>query len=151
MKPRKESSSAQQGLRNSRASLSRILIGDPEHQTGEWQAASLTGVASAQARRQASRGQGLKILAREAKNIAARFVPKSRTKWSWDCRTPDVALTGIFVSGGALAFLRILLRALKQPILSSPDLSPWDGDPTRRTSALAACRATHERAGRALI
>ena len=141
MKPRKQSSPAQQGLRNSRASLSRILSGIRSIQqvSGRRQ----TRPESRQLRRdgRASRGQGLKILAREAKNIAAQFVPKSRTEWSWDCRTPDVALAGIFVSGGALVFLRVPQAAPS----SSAYLSPWGGSPARRTSALAACMS--ERAG----
>src|ERR1039457_950760 len=33
-------------------------------------------------------------------------------------------------------------------LFRSPFLSPWGGSPARRTSALAACMATHERAGR---
>ena len=40
MRPRKRSGSQQQGLRNSRASLSSGSNCDPEHQTGKWQAAS---------------------------------------------------------------------------------------------------------------
>src|ERR1017187_8378910 len=142
MRPRKQSSPAQQGLRNSRASLIWILI-------GIWSIKQVSGggklnrVASAQARRWAIRRQGLNILARAAKNIAARFVPKSRTEWSWDCRTPSAALAGISVSEGALAFVRPF-----HATHSSAYLSPCDGRPDRRTSALAACMATHEQAGR---
>ena len=119
-----------------------------EHQTGSGRRPAQPE--SRQLRRdgRASRGQGLKILAREAKNIAAQHVPTSRTKWSWDCKTPEVALVGTSVSAGALVFLRV-----PQPAARSfwTDLSSWDGSPARRTSALAACMATHERARPALI
>jgi hypothetical protein len=50
--------------------------------------------------------KGLKILAREVNNIAARNVPNSQADWLWDCSTPSAALTGIFVSGGANRFVR---------------------------------------------
>jgi hypothetical protein len=38
--------------------------------------------------------------------MAARNVPISQAKWSWDCTTPQTALTGTFVSAGAIVFLR---------------------------------------------
>ena len=38
--------------------------------------------------------------------MAARNVPISQAKWSWDCTTPQTALTGSFVSAGAIVFLR---------------------------------------------
>ena len=62
-------------------------------------------IVSAQARRQAGRRQGLKILAREVNNIAARNVPKSQADWLWDCSTPQAALTGESVSASASVFL----------------------------------------------
>ncbi len=124
-------------------------FGSPEHQTGKWQAASLTGVASAQTRRWASRGQGLKILAREAKNIAARLVPKSRTEWSWDCKTPDSALTGISVSvRRACVFARTSNRPF---FFRFPVTVGRHSCPSHIRISRAAGMATHERAGRALI
>ena len=62
-------------------------------------------IVSAQTRRQAGRRQGLKILAREVNNIAARNVPKSQADWLWDCSTPQAALTGKSVSASAGVFL----------------------------------------------
>ena len=62
--------------------------------------------ASAQTRRSSGRRQGLKILAREVNNIAARTVPNSQADWLWDCTTPSAALTGTFVSAGAVRFVR---------------------------------------------
>jgi hypothetical protein len=62
-------------------------------------------IVSAQTRRQAGRRQGLKILAREVNNIAARNVPKSQAIWLWDCSTPQAALTGKSASEGAGVFL----------------------------------------------
>jgi len=64
------------------------------------------GNASAQTRRRTGRRQGLKILAREANNIAARIVPNSQAEWSWDCTTPRTAPTGITVPDGASRFSR---------------------------------------------
>jgi hypothetical protein len=63
-------------------------------------------IVSAQTRRQAGRRQGLKILAREVNNIAARNVLRSQANWLWDCSTPPTALTGKFVSASAGVFLR---------------------------------------------
>jgi len=81
-------------------------IEDPGN-TGEWQAASSIGFASAQMRPRVGRGQGLKILAREENYIAARYkLPNSQTEWLWDCLTPQAALAGIPVSAGAVAFAR---------------------------------------------
>ena len=75
--------------------------------TGEWQAASSIGFASAQMPPRAHREQGLKILAREENYIAARHkLPNSQTEWLWDCLTPQVALAGIFVSAGAVVSSR---------------------------------------------
>jgi hypothetical protein len=71
--------------------------------TGEWQAASLIGFASAQMPPRARRGQGLKILAREENYIAARHkLPNSQTEWLWDCLTPQAAPAEISVSAGAV-------------------------------------------------
>jgi len=65
--------------------------------TGEWQAASSIGFASAQMPPRARRGQGLKILAREENYIAARHkLPNSQTEWLWDCLTLQVAPAEIF-------------------------------------------------------
>lgn len=75
--------------------------------TGEWQAASSIGFASAQMPPRVRREQGLKILAREENYIAARHkLPNSQTEWLWDCLTPQAALAGISVSAGALVSSR---------------------------------------------
>jgi len=50
------------------------------------------------------REQGLKILAREALNIAVSKAPTSQANWLWDCTTPDAALAGTSVSAGAIRF-----------------------------------------------
>jgi len=75
--------------------------------TGEWQAASSIGFASAQMPPRARRGQGLKILAREENYIAARHkLPNSQTEWLWDCLTLQVAPAEISVSAGAVVSSR---------------------------------------------
>jgi hypothetical protein len=97
---------SQQGLRNSRASLSAGFFFGIRASKQVVAGGRLCRIASAQTRRHAGRGQGLKILAREAENMAARNVPISQANWSWDCTTPQTALTGILVSVGAIVFLR---------------------------------------------
>jgi hypothetical protein len=71
-----------------------------------WRAVSLDEIASAQTRPQAEPGQGLKILAREAENMAARNVPISQADWLWDCTTPHTALAGSSVPAGAIVVFR---------------------------------------------
>ena len=106
MNPRKRSGIQQQGPQNSSASWRRIqqerIRATQQVVTGGTTAEN----AQAQARRRASRGQGLNILQREAKISTAQLeMPCSRAEWSWDCSTPSMALGGKFVSASAYAFL----------------------------------------------
>jgi hypothetical protein len=77
-----------------------------------------------------------KKLAREAKNMAARHVPISQTEWSWDCTTPQGALTESYASAGVFVFwpgFSAFRRVLQL------DLSVCGGHFAAVLPALAAC------------
>jgi hypothetical protein len=98
----------------------------------------------ARTRRQAGREQGLKILAREANNIAARNVPTSQAKRLWDCTTREAALAGTSVSAGAIVFVRrnpVSGSSYPQPVLCGTEHLP---SPTR----ILFCTANESDAGR---
>src|SRR3974390_523086 len=108
MHRRKRSGIQQQEPQNSPASWRRIpRVANPGNTAG-CDGRNATANAPAQARRQADRGQGLKILQREATYITAlhQELPCSQAKWLWDCLTPYTALAGRSVSASACAFSR---------------------------------------------
>jgi hypothetical protein len=62
--------------------------------------------------------------------MAARNVPISQAKWSWDCTTPQTALTGTFVSAGAVVFLlraTEFLTSFKMLDAGSDRIVSWQG------------------------
>jgi len=114
MKPWKLSDTEQRVSRNSRASWSGFQAGP---QTQQVSGRRQTGLEhQLRCKRQVSRGQGLKILAREEILISAEYNwPNTRTVWLRDCSTPQAALVGTFVSASALVFLRKMSVQFSDP------------------------------------